>query len=169
MPNGGDCDDTNAAVNVSVDETCDTTDNDCDGLIDEPAATNPSCGGCSLFEAGASGYAVCPAAVPWSQARASCETTFGGTLVVIETEEENAAVLALDADVQAFWLGLSDLDTEGTFAWSDGTPVAYTNWNAGEPNDAGGNEDCAQLVRATESWNDLDCTVPRSYVCEVSL
>jgi len=34
---GGDCDDTDGAVNPGADETCDTIDEDCDGAVDEDA------------------------------------------------------------------------------------------------------------------------------------
>ena len=36
------------------------------------------------------------------------------------------------------WIGMSDLLLENQFAWSDGSPVLYTNWNLNEPNNAGG-------------------------------
>jgi hypothetical protein len=170
VPNGGDCDDEDPAVNISVDEVCDQADNDCDGRVDEPAETNPTCGGCSLFEADSNGYAVCPTAMPWSEAAAHCETGFGGTLVVIDTADENAAVIGLaTAKLTSIWIGLSDLRTEGTFVWADGAPVRFTSWNTGEPNDAAGNEDCAHLSSATGVWNDLDCAIPLPYICEVAL
>jgi hypothetical protein len=35
---GGDCDDTDAAVNPNAEEVCDTIDNDCDGTVDEGAS-----------------------------------------------------------------------------------------------------------------------------------
>lgn len=167
VANGGDCNDDDAAINISADEVCDQVDNDCDQQVDEPAKTNPSCGGCSLFEAGSTGYAVCPAAASWAEAQASCEASFGGTLVVIDGAAENAAVIALaTAKTPSVWIGLSDLRVEGTFLWPDGTSPRYTTWNAGEPNDAGGNEDCTQLDAASGYWNDLDCTVSLPYICE---
>ena len=46
------------------------------------------------------------------------------------------------------YIGMSDLSAEGGFIWSDGTPVAYVNWNDGEPNNAG-EEDCVVL------WPDI--------------
>ena len=35
------------------------------------------------------------------------------------------------------WIGLSDRTTTGMFRWADGTAVDFTNWNGGEPNEAG--------------------------------
>uniref|UniRef100_A0A3Q3B1T1 C-type lectin domain-containing protein n=1 Tax=Kryptolebias marmoratus TaxID=37003 RepID=A0A3Q3B1T1_KRYMA len=36
------------------------------------------------------------------------------------------------------WIGLSDQLSENQYAWSDNSPVLYTNWNENEPNNAGG-------------------------------
>lgn len=172
VPNGGDCNDADPAVNLAADEVCDTVDNDCDGVTDEPAATNPSCAGCSLFasRSSRSGYAVCPAAATWLEAQDQCATSFGGTLVAVDSAAENMELTALgDPKLTAMWLGLSDLEREGVFVWAEGSPLAYSNWNKGEPNDAMANEDCAQLVRPAGVWNDLDCITPLPFICEVPL
>ena len=38
------------------------------------------------------------------------------------------------------------------WAWANGEPFTYQNWNPGEPNDAGG-EDAGQMV-SNGGWND---------------
>ena len=55
------------------------------------------------------------------------------------------------------WIGFSDINSEGTFTWADGSGVTYTRWNSGEPNNSGGNEDCAELY-SHSYWNDAPCT-----------
>jgi len=59
------------------------------------------------------------------------------------------------------WIGFTDDHTEGTFQFSSGASPAYANsaglWNTGEPNNSGGNENCAQ-VWSTGKLNDLSCT-----------
>ena len=30
------------------------------------------------------------------------------------------------------WIGATDIETEGTFVWQDGTPVEWTHWKASE-------------------------------------
>ena len=49
--------------------------------------------------------------------------------------------------------------------WSpSNTPLSYTNWNAGEPNNWS-NEDCV-MVYWNGKWNDEACTTKNRYVCQ---
>jgi len=64
-----------------------------------------------------------------------------------------------------WWIGLNDLETEGTFKWVSGEPITYTRWATGEPNNLN-NEDCAQLY-PDGTWNDKACSSPwYRYLCE---
>ena len=47
----------------------------------------------------------------------------------------------------------SDAAEEGDWLWMSGEPKLYTNWRAGEPNNAGENEDCV-VTRPDGMWND---------------
>ena len=44
----------------------------------------------------------------------------------------------------------------------------YTNWNAGEPNNSHGGEDCA-LMYTNGYWNDGNCAAALQFVCEAPL
>ena len=48
-----------------------------------------------------------------------------------------------------FWIGLSQLLFSTGFSWSDGSPVSFTNWNVGEPNNLNNNEYCVDMA-----WNN---------------
>lgn len=53
-----------------------------------------------------------------------------------------ATALSLEPQLtglRSLWIGLNDVEREGTFVWSSGAPVTYTNWAPGEP--AGGRLD----------------------------
>jgi hypothetical protein len=89
-----------------------------------------------------------------------------GDLVSIGSAAENALVRSLLPTSSSIWFGLNDGTTEGTFTYLSGEPVTYTNWYPGEPNDSGGNEDCAELY-SNGQWNDDVCSNPRPFVCEV--
>ena len=73
------------------------------------------------------------------------------------------------------WIGLSDKNHEGTFMWIDGVTATdgNTRWHPGEPNDAGSNEDCAELSKASEGEkheaNDDICSKALSALCEKPL
>ncbi len=44
--------------------------------------------------------------------------------------------------------------------------VAYTNWDGGEPNDAGDGEDCAETNWNGDRWNDIGCNDDHPGICE---
>jgi hypothetical protein len=85
--------------------------------------------------------------------------TLGGNLVTINDAEENQWV-STTFGVDAFlWLGLNDVQTEGTFLWVSGEPVTFTNWAPGEPNNFNGDEHFGIMYPRTFStgeWNDCD-------------
>uniref|UniRef100_A0A2C9KE90 Macrophage mannose receptor 1-like n=1 Tax=Biomphalaria glabrata TaxID=6526 RepID=A0A2C9KE90_BIOGL len=70
-----------------------------------------------------------------------------------------------------YWLGLSDLQSQMSFSWTDYSSVVYTNWQLNEPNNyIGKNEDCIQIHSVTGQWSDDICDVPRTgYVCKKPL
>ena len=64
-------------------------------------------------------------------------------------------------------MGYNDILSEGNFSWTSGINSSYSNWNVGEPNNSGGNEDCGQLNRFSGgTWNDEPCTLSLQFVCE---
>ena len=99
----------------------------------------------------------------WGNAEAYCALVEpDGHLVSIGSDVEQALVAQL-VTIETVWMGFNDIGIEGTFAWTDGTDPAYTNWVDGEPNDSGG-EDCAQFADA--GWNDLNCGAGLAFACE---
>lgn len=67
-----------------------------------------------------------------------------------------------NGNTYGLWIGFTDQDVEGTFTWTSGEPVTYTNWSSGEPNNSQGNEDWARLrgesAPQDRKWNDLPGT-----------
>jgi cysteine-rich repeat protein len=66
------------------------------------------------------------------------------------------------------WIGFNDRGTEGSWAWP-GAGTGYTNWNGGEPNDAGAGEDCGEVYlggRDSGRWNDVECSATKLVTCE---
>lgn len=67
------------------------------------------------------------------------------------------------------WFDASDAASEGNWVDSSGTPVPFTDWGTGQPDNAGG-EHCVELIPADPTagdlWNDLPCSQLRGLVCE---
>ncbi len=132
-------------------------------------------------------YEYISSTLTWTNAKTAAEalSKYGanGYLVTVESQSENDFVAARLAN--AGWMGASDAAVEGAWRWvtgpengtqfwsgaSGGSTVGgrYANWSNLEPNDSGGNEDCAQfLTGGSGKWNDLPCsgtTLP-GYVVE---
>lgn len=99
----------------------------------------------------------------------------GANLVSIQSQDENDCIvsslvnLGLNTAADVIWIGYNDETTEGTFAWYDQSPITYTNWASGEPNNSGGDEDCVQIY-PNGGWNDLPCGIGNARsIIEVNL
>uniref|UniRef100_A0A8C3EH72 Uncharacterized protein n=1 Tax=Corvus moneduloides TaxID=1196302 RepID=A0A8C3EH72_CORMO len=60
----------------------------------------------------------------WFEARDFCRT-IGGDLACIHSEEEQNLIARLGYIHYSYWMGLSALNSDGGFTWSDGSPVNY--------------------------------------------
>ncbi len=124
--------------------------------------------------------------IKWSEAKnlAAAKTYYSlqGYLATLTAADE--AKLAGEQAPGAGWIGGSDAASEGTWKWvtgpEAGTLMTYTNWNHGEPNNSGGDEDYAHITDPNDpdsingAWNDLSDTgdlnpgfyQPKGYIVE---
>ncbi|XP_066842557.1 C-type lectin domain family 4 member G-like [Anser cygnoides] len=63
------------------------------------------------------------------------------------------------------WIGLHDRSTEGSFQWVDGSALSYRNWRWGQPDEAGGGEDCVAMDPRGRGGTG-PAPPPRGWVCE---
>jgi hypothetical protein len=109
-------------------------------------------------------------ATPWPAAEQRCNE-HGGHLATLGSLAEEQALfqtLGTPPGVPNFWIGLAE-PREGRWLWSNGQRVAFFAWNAGEPNNAGGSENCGEWLFPTGRWNDLDCAIDHPFLCENKL
>ncbi|XP_073509982.1 C-type lectin lectoxin-Thr1-like isoform X2 [Phyllobates terribilis] len=66
-----------------------------------------------------------------------------------------------------YWLGLkrNPEDIE-MWEWTDGSPLTFSAWNTGEPNNDKNNEHCGEIMGPVQLWNDLPCTQKRKFLCK---
>ncbi|XP_042365609.1 macrophage mannose receptor 1 [Plectropomus leopardus] len=90
-------------------------------------------------------------------------------LVSILNKNEQAFVNSMvgTGKVAAAWIGLRMFGiTGGQYMWVDFSPLTYTHWGPGEPNNANGEEQCVQMNRHQGGWNDANCGRVGGYVCK---
>lgn len=110
-------------------------------------------------------YAVTKLAVDWDTAQ-SYARSFGGNLATIRSATERTWILNKFSPANPLWIGLNDVTTEGTFEWVSGEAVTYKAWNPGEPNNANGGEDYAEMLSSGQ-WNDAPGVTLRQALLEV--
>ncbi|XP_052566496.1 uncharacterized protein LOC120429201 isoform X5 [Culex pipiens pallens] len=114
----------------------------------------------------------------WFKALQYCRY-HGMQLASIQSQEENDRLEKYVKDyglaAEHFWTSGTDLAEEGSFFWiSNGRPLSFTNWNAGEPNnfryENGEEEHCLELWNRDGKglkWNDTPCSFETYFICEV--
>ncbi|KAK9977180.1 hypothetical protein ABG768_019001 [Culter alburnus] len=118
-----------------------------------------------LYEQGKDRFSISSELKSWSESRQYCRD-HGGDLAIINTEEKQMFLSSFIKD--RVWIGLTDIENEGSMKWVDNSPLNEGFWYEYEPNNAGGDEDCVELMPSgtIQSWNDLKCSEKRKGICE---
>ncbi|GFO33431.1 hypothetical protein PoB_005993600 [Plakobranchus ocellatus] len=91
----------------------------------------------------------------------------GGYLASVKTAEKLQMVVSL-AQGQDLWVGLDDLDTDGTLVWQkDGNPLTTEQRNVVFKNGAI-TKDCVQFKESQSKLKDTHCSDTMDAVCESS-
>jgi hypothetical protein len=116
----------------------------------------------------------------WAEARTYCQANYDGDLASIHSDiaQANAVTACADAtDDLTCWIGYNDIEEEGNFVWSDGSPSDFDHFSPGQPDEwhpEDGGEDFVQLWHRTDdlaqfgSWNDMADTA-LAFVCETQV
>ncbi|XP_078700188.1 uncharacterized protein LOC144926973 isoform X2 [Branchiostoma floridae x Branchiostoma belcheri] len=103
----------------------------------------------------------------YAEARERCAAD-GGLIAMPRDRATNRFITNLHPGFMS-WIGLTNINSEGQWVFEDGQTLEssdYSNWFHTEPNDAGGNEDCAQ-VRTRGFWNDVRCSTTIGFTCQI--
>lgn len=88
----------------------------------------------------------------------------GGNLTSIHSEEENEFVASLVSYSPKVWLGLHEV--AGTWVFTDGTAVDYSNWFTGHPNGGG---TAVSMDTTHNRWVDTNEIFSCTFVCKISV
>ena len=103
----------------------------------------------------------------YNAAKTQCESD-GAFLAIPRSEAENDFIADLIPNSN-IWIGINDIDKEGVFVAVDGSNITYTNWDSGEPNSFGGNEDGVAIrvghTKRQKAWNDDNESSQHRFVC----
>ncbi|XP_070535731.1 macrophage mannose receptor 1-like [Ptychodera flava] len=101
----------------------------------------------------------------WAEASYECDKIGGYVVTIDDADEQNYIENIIYENSLNIWLGLVRTDLGG-FEWVDGSPLDYTKWNEGEPNNYDNIEDCVELYYYTKNWNDVSCYNSAGYICK---
>ena len=126
----------------------------------------------------------------FTEASEHCED-MGGYLASVRTWDKLQLLTTAMGGNTTFWVGLDDIDEEGTYVWKNDGAVAFSGnanvtaaemaeatmyglWDhPREPNDFNGNEDCVQVKYSATlndlRLNDFRCSTNSKFICEMQV
>lgn len=113
----------------------------------------------------------------WPEAEIYCRDVEKGHLTSVGSLKESKKIekhlrmLRNYFGFSRWWIGASDLYSEGHFSWTDGSPFKYERWIKGEPSghQRGLKEDCAVVTTDPHwgRWRDEYCLNHLPFICEI--
>ena len=140
-----------------------------------------SCPSPNFNISGSKCFHVSTTSLNYDAAKIACQD-MGAQLATISDSTEDKLVqdLIISQGIAASYLdnvayiGLNDIDNDGTFAWQDGAPAwksgfdnnSYTNWAPEEPNN--GAEQCTFISGQYGNWFDWKCEQVKRFACSMA-
>ena len=120
-------------------------------------------------------YRLTPGRQSWQENQEVCQN-WGGHLAmhgVRTLENRKKLIQNLSMNNIYFWIGANDIVSEGNWVWLNGERASSSEliWISGQPNNYGGQEDCAVVIGYPGSSNvgraaDNPCTGSSQGLCE---
>ena len=119
-------------------------------------------------------YQLTPSCQSWQRSQRYCQN-WGGNLAIygVQSQENRNKLIENLLINNLFWIGMSDIATEGNWTWVNGQLAnsSTISWYRGKPDNYGGNEDCVVLHgRSTPSLigvaGDVPCSSSYQALCE---
>uniref|UniRef100_A0A1I8PAX9 C-type lectin domain-containing protein n=1 Tax=Stomoxys calcitrans TaxID=35570 RepID=A0A1I8PAX9_STOCA len=107
----------------------------------------------------------------WDQANEECAQR-KMALVTVNSESRKLQLQPVIESLKltdhlGFWMGAHKNEAGDSFEWVNNHQLFdYTNWQAGEPNNALQLEHCGMFYTGTLKWNDFICSRYLGFICE---
>ncbi|KAK3099724.1 hypothetical protein FSP39_008583 [Pinctada imbricata] len=126
-------------------------------------------------------YTLHPEKLTWTDAIGKCKKSWPlASLVSITSAAESVFLTNLignntemrQAAAFGIWTRGNDIVKEGSYVWAgthgNPTPITYSNWHPGQPNNIGGVQDCVTIQYPTQDfqWGDENCGDAHAFICE---
>uniref|UniRef100_A0A194AKZ4 C-type lectin domain-containing protein n=1 Tax=Pinctada fucata TaxID=50426 RepID=A0A194AKZ4_PINFU len=113
-------------------------------------------------------YLIVTNKLTWMDAQVYC-SMHNSQLVEIASSSENTFVKSHLPRGEHYWMGASDITSEGVFTWTHSGKKfsnTYTDWHSPEPNE-GNYANCVIFWNAVGfQWADENCYKQYGFVCE---
>lgn len=100
-----------------------------------------------------------------------CQSKGGHLISIGSADEENNLYSVNSYGYEFMWIGLrQDEAGEGGYAWTDGSPLDFTNYKTDQPEDHGGSDNCLIIdwqSSYSNGWESHNCQSELGFVCEV--
>ena len=149
--------------------------------VQNQLASDPRTGSCpaNWIRRGDNCYLMPPGKATWTGALQACSAFDPrARLVSIHRDNSESVNSLLKASGEDFvWIGLFRppgirIPGRSNWYWTDGAPMDYHNWAAGEPNNYQGlREFCVAMDenRGQGEWKDHNCERNHAFMCQISL